>query len=247
MSAYDITEFLRTAYRPFAYCVPSTPPWILRTKMWGFTLRFRSTVRYKVLSKSCSSKLSCSTDTLKAHARETLVCAWNIDIYEPILHLSYYHKHHPIRLVWKNRNWNVYYVLPLIYMSNHNLYANVCSHILISTDIYSSSWPLERQLSHTYLYYIMINYCACLHTYREHVRKICNSDVLSLYAIERFNLSTSTQTYAHTHRKMIQIRRSFAVGPYGIFNHRSNSLDNVPIIEIIGDALTLPSLLRRTT
>ena len=26
MSAYDITEFLRTAYRPFAYCVPSKYP-----------------------------------------------------------------------------------------------------------------------------------------------------------------------------------------------------------------------------
>jgi len=26
MSAYDITEFLRTAYQPFAYCVPSNPP-----------------------------------------------------------------------------------------------------------------------------------------------------------------------------------------------------------------------------
>ena len=26
MSAYDITEFLRTAYRPFAYCVPSKSP-----------------------------------------------------------------------------------------------------------------------------------------------------------------------------------------------------------------------------
>ena len=26
MSAYDITEFLRTAYRPFAYCVPFKPP-----------------------------------------------------------------------------------------------------------------------------------------------------------------------------------------------------------------------------
>jgi len=26
MSAYDITEFLRTAYRPFAYCVPSISP-----------------------------------------------------------------------------------------------------------------------------------------------------------------------------------------------------------------------------
>ena len=26
MSAYDITEFLRTAYRPFAYCVPSKHP-----------------------------------------------------------------------------------------------------------------------------------------------------------------------------------------------------------------------------
>jgi len=26
MSAYDRTEFLRTAYRPFAYCVPSKSP-----------------------------------------------------------------------------------------------------------------------------------------------------------------------------------------------------------------------------
>jgi len=26
MSAYDITEFLRTAYRPFSYCVPSKHP-----------------------------------------------------------------------------------------------------------------------------------------------------------------------------------------------------------------------------
>ena len=26
MSTYDITEFLRTAYRPFAYCVPSKFP-----------------------------------------------------------------------------------------------------------------------------------------------------------------------------------------------------------------------------
>ena len=26
MSAYDITGFLRTAYRPFAYCVPSKHP-----------------------------------------------------------------------------------------------------------------------------------------------------------------------------------------------------------------------------
>ena len=26
MSAYDITEFLRTAYRPFAYCVPFKSP-----------------------------------------------------------------------------------------------------------------------------------------------------------------------------------------------------------------------------
>ena len=26
MSAYDITEFLRTAYRPFAYCIPSKTP-----------------------------------------------------------------------------------------------------------------------------------------------------------------------------------------------------------------------------
>jgi len=26
MSAYDITEFLRTAYQPFAYCVLSKPP-----------------------------------------------------------------------------------------------------------------------------------------------------------------------------------------------------------------------------
>jgi len=26
ISAYDITEFLRTAYRPFAYCVPYNPP-----------------------------------------------------------------------------------------------------------------------------------------------------------------------------------------------------------------------------
>jgi len=26
MSAYDITDFLRTAYQPFAYCVPSKTP-----------------------------------------------------------------------------------------------------------------------------------------------------------------------------------------------------------------------------
>jgi len=36
MSAYDITGFLRTAYRPFAYCVPSKHP--LRTKIGGVTL-----------------------------------------------------------------------------------------------------------------------------------------------------------------------------------------------------------------
>jgi len=35
MSAYDITEFLRTAYQPFAYCVPSKKTWILRTKRGG--------------------------------------------------------------------------------------------------------------------------------------------------------------------------------------------------------------------
>ena len=38
MSAYDITEYLRTAYQLFAYCVPSKPPWILRTKKGGVTL-----------------------------------------------------------------------------------------------------------------------------------------------------------------------------------------------------------------
>jgi len=32
ISAYDITEFVRTAYRPVAYCEPSTSPWILLTK-----------------------------------------------------------------------------------------------------------------------------------------------------------------------------------------------------------------------
>jgi len=36
LSVYDITGFLRTAYRPFAYCVQSTPPpWILHTKFGG--------------------------------------------------------------------------------------------------------------------------------------------------------------------------------------------------------------------
>jgi len=26
MSAYDLTEFMRTAYEPLGYCVPSKPP-----------------------------------------------------------------------------------------------------------------------------------------------------------------------------------------------------------------------------
>ena len=35
MSAYNITGFLRTAYRPFAYCVPPKHPLILGTKPGG--------------------------------------------------------------------------------------------------------------------------------------------------------------------------------------------------------------------
>jgi len=40
MSAYDIREFLRTAYQPFAYCVPSKKTLILRTKRGGVTLKY---------------------------------------------------------------------------------------------------------------------------------------------------------------------------------------------------------------
>ena len=41
MSAYDITEFMRTSYRPFAYCVPLTPipPEYCVTK-GGVTLKY---------------------------------------------------------------------------------------------------------------------------------------------------------------------------------------------------------------
>jgi len=51
MSAYDITGFLRTAYRPFAYCVPSKHP--LNTayqKGGGVTLTHAAlcTVSYKL-------------------------------------------------------------------------------------------------------------------------------------------------------------------------------------------------------
>ena len=38
MSAYDITEFLRTAYRPFAYCVPSKSPLNTAYQKGGVTL-----------------------------------------------------------------------------------------------------------------------------------------------------------------------------------------------------------------
>jgi len=38
MSAYDITEFLRTAYQPFAYCVPSKKPEYCVPKGGGVTL-----------------------------------------------------------------------------------------------------------------------------------------------------------------------------------------------------------------
>ena len=38
MFAYDITVFLRTAYRPFAYCVPSKHPLNTAYKKGGVTL-----------------------------------------------------------------------------------------------------------------------------------------------------------------------------------------------------------------
>ena len=38
MSAYDITRFLRTAYRPVVYCVPSKTSLIPVQKCGGFTL-----------------------------------------------------------------------------------------------------------------------------------------------------------------------------------------------------------------
>jgi len=38
MSAYDITEFLRTAYRPLAYCVPSKSPLNTAYQKGGVTL-----------------------------------------------------------------------------------------------------------------------------------------------------------------------------------------------------------------
>jgi len=38
MSAYDITEFLRTAYQPFAYCVPSKTPLNTAYQKGGVTL-----------------------------------------------------------------------------------------------------------------------------------------------------------------------------------------------------------------
>jgi len=50
MSAYDITEFLRTAYRPFAYCVPSKSP--LNTayqKGGGVTLSYLTLSRLSFL------------------------------------------------------------------------------------------------------------------------------------------------------------------------------------------------------
>ena len=38
MSAYDLTEFLRTAYRPFAYCVSSKNPLNTAYQKGGVTL-----------------------------------------------------------------------------------------------------------------------------------------------------------------------------------------------------------------
>jgi len=40
MSAYDITGFLRTAYRPFAYCVPSKLPMNTAYQKGGVTLLY---------------------------------------------------------------------------------------------------------------------------------------------------------------------------------------------------------------
>jgi len=40
MSAYDITEFLRTAYRPFAYCVLSKFPLNTAYQKGGVTLNY---------------------------------------------------------------------------------------------------------------------------------------------------------------------------------------------------------------
>ena len=42
---YDITEFLRTAYRPFAYCVPSKFPLNTAYQKGGVTLRYKDNVR----------------------------------------------------------------------------------------------------------------------------------------------------------------------------------------------------------
>ena len=42
MSGYDITEFLRAAYRPFAYCVPSKSPLNTAYQKGGVTLTYQS-------------------------------------------------------------------------------------------------------------------------------------------------------------------------------------------------------------
>ena len=51
MSAYDITEFLRTAYQPFAYCVPSKKTEYCVSKGGGVTLNYHGQTTEKTWTK----------------------------------------------------------------------------------------------------------------------------------------------------------------------------------------------------
>jgi len=50
MSAYDITGFLRTAYRPFAYCVPSKRLLNTAYQKGGVTLKYTIFPTYRSIS-----------------------------------------------------------------------------------------------------------------------------------------------------------------------------------------------------
>ena len=59
MSAYDITEFLRTAYRPFAYCEPSKFPLNTAYQRGGVTLIYSKLIWVSVISKKLIYMYSC--------------------------------------------------------------------------------------------------------------------------------------------------------------------------------------------